>query len=191
MDKNIAAFLDDTAYTVIVQFGGTGHEYTYVTNLVGLQVGDAIVVPVTNAVRKERLKFDSINDGLEGVDRYDAKVATVVRVDESVNIEPDSTYECKWVISKVDFGPWLKTMERNNKIVDAVEDAYKRNLRRSFAERILGEMQDGPKQQLLALLGKEQPKPWAYEEWLADRGYPDSSKSLQAYQDYVKGFHNV
>ena len=194
MEKNIAAFLDDSAYSVHVQFGGTGHEYTYVTNIVGLEVGDAVVVPVIGQTRTARLKFDSMNDAKEGVDKYDAKVATVSRVDPEVNLPTDSDLEYKWVIAKIDFNPWLATMERNNQIVDAVTDAYKRNLRRSFSERILGEMQDGPKQQLLSLLGKKEPKmksePLNYSQWLTANDYPDSSKSLMAYNTYILGFHN-
>lgn len=194
MEKNIAAFLDDSAYSVHVKIGGTGHEYTYVTNIVGLEVGDAVVVPVIGQTRAARLKFDSINDTKEGVDKYDSKVATVSRVDPEVNVPTDSDLEYRWVIAKVDFNPWLATMERNNQIVDAVTDAYKRNLRRSFSERILGEMQDGPKNQLLALLGKKEPKmksePLNYSQWLTANDYPDSSKSLMAYNTYILGFHN-
>lgn len=194
MEKNIAAFLDDSAYSVHVQFGGTGHEYTYVTNIVGLEVGDAVVVPVIGQTRAARLKFDSINGTKEVADKYDAKVATVLRVDPEVNLPTDSDMEYKWVIAKIDFDPWLRTMERNNQIVDAVTDTYKRNLRRSFSERILGEMQDGPKNQLLALLGKKEPKmksePLNYSQWLTSNDYPDSSKSLMAYNTYILGFHN-
>lgn len=194
MEKNIAAFLDDSAYSVHVKIGGTGHEYTYVTNIKGLEVGDAVVVPVIGQTRAARLKFDSINDTKEGVDKYDSKVATVSRVDPEVNVPTDSDLEYRWVIAKVDFNPWLATMERNNQIVDAVTDAYKRNLRRSFSERILGEMQDGPKNQLLALLGKKEPKmksePLNYSQWLTANDYPDSSKSLMAYNTYILGFHN-
>ena len=193
MEKNIAAFLDDSAYSVHVQFGGTGHEYTYVTNIKGLEVGDAVVVPVIGQTRTTRLKFDPINDTKEGVDKYDAKVATVLRVDPEVNLPTDSDLEYKWVVAKIDFDPWLRTMERNNQIVDAVTDAYKRNLRRSFSERILGEMQDGPKNQLLALLGKKEPRmrePLNYSQWLTANDYPDSSKSLMAYNTYILGFHN-
>ena len=195
MEKNIAAFLDDSAYSVHVQIGGMGQEYTYVTNIVGLEVGDAVVVPVIGQTRAARLKFDSMNDTKEAVDKYDAKVATVSRVDPEVNVPTDSDLEYKWVIAKIDFNPWLATMERNNQIVDAVTDAYKRNLRRSFSERILGEMQDGPKQQLLALLGKKEPKmkrePLNYSQWLTANDYPDSSKSLMAYNTYILGFQNV
>lgn len=194
MEKNIAAFLDDSAYSVHVQFGGMGHEYTYVTNIKGLEVGDVVVVPVIGQTRTARLKFDPINDTKEGVDKYDAKVATVLRVDPEVNLPTDSDLEYKWVVAKIDFDPWLRTMERNNQIVDAVTDAYKRNLRRSFSERILGEMQDGPKNQLLALLGKKEPKmksePLNYSQWLTANDYPDSSKSLMAYNTYILGFQN-
>lgn len=194
MEKNIAAFLDDSAYSVHVQIGGMGQEYTYVTNIVGLEVGDAVVVPVIGQTRAARLKFDSMNDTKEAVDKYDAKVATVSRVDPEVNVPTDSDMEYKWVIAKIDFNPWLATMERNNQIVDAVTDAYKRNLRRSFSERILGEMQDGPKNQLLALLGKKEPKmksePLNYSQWLTANDYPDSSKSLMAYNTYILGFNN-
>ena len=194
MEKNIAAFLDDSAYSVRVRIDGTGHEYTYVTNIVGLEVGDAVVVPVIGQTRTARLKFDSINTTNLGVDKYDAKVATVSQVDPEVNVPTDSDLEYKWVIAKIDFNPWLATMERNNQIVDAVTDAYKHNLRRSFSERILGEMQDGPKNQLLALLGKKREtrawNPTDYETWLRYTNSPDSPKSMMAYQDYVKSIYD-
>lgn len=189
MGKNIAAFLDDTAYSLSVRFGNTGYVYTYVTNIPGIEVGDAIVVPVTNAIRKERAKFDSINEDNEGRDKFDAKVTTVVEVHSEVNIPTDSDLEYRWVICKLDFGYYTQLMERNNKITAAVDDAC--NLRRSFADRILGDMLDGPKQELLGLLGNQKREPLTYSQWLTNNDYPDSSKSLQAYQDYVSGFNNA
>jgi hypothetical protein len=151
MEKNIAAFLDDQAYTVQVCFVAGEQDYTYVTNLKGIAVGDAVVVPVILARRKYAPGVSP--DGRGGL-QVDAKIGTVMGVDKEVNLPTDADREYSWIIQKVDLTSYEATMTRNNQIVEAVTEAYKKNLRRSFSERILGEMADGPKQQLLGLLGK-------------------------------------
>lgn len=41
----------------------------------------------------------------------------------------------------------------NKEIADAVRDAYKQNLRKSFSERILGELSEDSRNSLLRLIG--------------------------------------
>lgn len=189
MEKNIAAFLDDKAYTVHVQFVDGDQSYTYVTNFSGINVGDAVIVPIIGARR--RSSVDLANNPQDSR-VFSAKIGTVTRIDAEVNLPTDDTREYSWIIQRVDFAAYEQVMIRNNAIVEAVTDAYKKNLRRSFADRILGEMADGPKTQLLTLLGKapaEPPKSGKldYATWLEVSGRSNSGESMDLYEQYYKG----
>jgi hypothetical protein len=101
--------------------------------------------------RKERAMTSMINDG--SVVRVELEAPKgranhYVRVDEDVDIEPNSAITYKWVVAVVDLEQYVKTMERNKTITDAVAVAYKDNLRRSFAQQILSVM---PEDKRLAL----------------------------------------
>lgn len=99
--------------------------YTYVTDL-PLKDGDLVIVDAAGAM----------------------KLATVAHIDDVVDIEPNSNIAYKWVVAKVDLTHYEQCMAKNKLITDAVADAYKSNLRRSFAQQILGGM---PEEQRLAL----------------------------------------
>ena len=143
MDKNIAALLRDDARTVGVNFSthlaaengspaSPYSEYTYVSHL-QLAVGDIVVVKAKGRVA----------------------LATVSRVDDSVDIEPNADMRYAWVIAKVDVSEHAANMARNAEIERAVSEAYRDNMRRSFAQQILGGVEDGEKKaRLLALTSK-------------------------------------
>ena len=175
MDKNIAALLDTNAVTIQVtyQFSQSG-DYTYICNIPGVQVGDYVVVPTTQkaeynqvpTARKPNYRgtkaptvdsfMETINDPEDAMltmtDRL--SIAVVSSVDKSVEIEPDDSIAYKWVIAKLDLQGYADTLARNKKILTACASAYKKNIRKSFAERILGEMEGEEKDSLLKLLGK-------------------------------------
>ena len=149
-EKNIAAMLDSIAFTigVVYQHGGEGKVYTYVCNLPEISTGDFVVVPAkVRSSEKYTAMSDDDPDETVGYRvtarlRADAahmlaplkgarlRIARVVRIDESVDIAPDDAIEYSWVISKVDLGKYNSLLELNKQITDAVQDAYKRNLRR-------------------------------------------------------------
>jgi hypothetical protein len=81
-------------------------------------------------------------------------IASVVQIDQQVDIESSADIEYKWVVAKVDLTAYTKLIERNKEISLAVQEAYKRNLRRSFADRVLGELAEDEKTKLLGLLNK-------------------------------------
>lgn len=172
MDKNIAAFLDTNAFTVAVRYQhGNDDSYTYVSNDPTLKVGDWVTVPTKNRdyagtpatarkpvmrpVQGRMMNIDDIintdaNTTWIMEDRI--SVAQIVAIDEGVDIEPDSAIEYKWVIQKLDLAPYFALLDRNKQLQVTVADAYKRNLRKSFAERILGELDDAPRLKLASLL---------------------------------------
>lgn len=128
MDRNIAALLREDARTVHVRYFETqvdpgtfrpatfrpAKQYTYVTHL-GVKVGDKVVVQASGQIM----------------------IAEVKKVDEDVQIEPNDSIKYAWVISVVDTAAFEANMERNRQIEASVADAYRKNLRRSFAEQVL------------------------------------------------------
>ncbi len=160
MDKNIAALLREDTKTVHVSFESgladfddlddvvvttkpagakavrpvPGHLrlYTYVTHL-DVKPGDTVVVNASSEI----------------------KLAHVIRVDEQAEIEPNSTTAYKWVIDKVDMVAYDENQQRNAEIERTVGEAYRQNLRRSFAQTILGAVDDDKRDSLTKLLKGE------------------------------------
>lgn len=190
-EKNIAAFLDKTAYTVTVvyQFSnstGQGSKrlsaiddaddgpagYDYITNIPGIQPGDFVVVPTTpergyqdvkriavptelqeliSATDADSAVIDMAGQTYEFADRL--SVARVLRVHKDVTAEPNSDIKYKWVISRVDLLHYAKTMLRNAKLEATIQEAYKKSMRRSFADRILAELGADEQGEIKKLLG--------------------------------------
>jgi hypothetical protein len=173
MEKNIPALLDKAARSIHVQYQHADTpSYTYISNIEGLVEGDYVVVPTS--VRDKIVSgnagsvrvFEPGEYGTEGLIstrlRQEAErmltgqrltIGRVVKIDEIVDIEPNDTIEYKWVIAKVDLSAYSSLMDRNKEIADAVRDAYKQNLRKSFSERILGELSEDSRNSLLRLIG--------------------------------------
>jgi len=182
IDKNIAALLDESAYTVHVLYPdnqtGTGASrgkvYTFVSNIYPkLIVGDTAIVgglssypPVRlhtkgTIKREPRTVSEAETDFIDEVFGAPAAVSTehptfacvlVVGVNEDVVIEPDSQQKFRWIVGKVDTAAYDELMKRNAAIEEQVADAYKHNMRRSFKQQILGGLPSDEQQRLLALL---------------------------------------
>lgn len=189
-EKNIAAFLDKTAYTVTVayQFNTSGtfpkkpsnidgdldgpSGYDYITNIPGIQPGDFVIVPTTpergyqdvkrvavptelqeliSATGADNAVCDMEGQTYEFADRL--SVARVIRVHKDVTAEPNSDIKYKWVISRVDLLHYAKTMLRNAKLEATIQEAYKKSMRRSFADRILAELGADEQGEIKKLLG--------------------------------------
>lgn len=154
MDKNLVAFLDEQAYTIDVQFAATGKLYKYVTNLPAIELGSFVIIPGVDPdpgpdptlVPSPTISSSSI------------KVAQVVGVHDGVKIEPNETIQYKWVIAKVDFTYFTDLCKRNYELQKLTEDAYKRNLRKSFAERIMGELGSVEVEKIKALVASKKEK---------------------------------
>lgn len=172
MDKNIAAFLDDKAYTLAVRFqrdtessGIISKEYTYVTNIPGILPGDWIIVPTSTGAQRIVLPTDmaTIEDVLSSspsetmkshVHTGQLQVVQVTSVDTACEITPNDSKKFAWVIGKVDLSGYAKLMARNDQITAAATKAYRKSMQRSFADRILGDMEQSDKEGLMKLLGK-------------------------------------
>jgi len=105
--------------------------YAYVTNF-DLKEGDAVLVEAAGNM----------------------KVALVCSVDDTVKIDPGLTYELHWVIQKLDFTEHRENLRKNHEIKELVQQAYQRNLRRSFRQQLLSGL-DGSEEgaALVSLLG--------------------------------------
>lgn len=169
MDKNLAAFLDPTAYTVEVEYFSSKNSaevrhYLFVTNIPGIKKGDLVIVnsrvstratPIRREVDSSIQHMDDILiPDVEEVTRFfgSMDVVKVVDVHASVDIEPNDPKTYSWVVQKVDMAAWTATQERNARLVSLTQEAYKRNLRKSYAERILGDLSDEERSKLQALL---------------------------------------
>lgn len=169
MDKNIAAFLDTTAYTVSVVFSlnKNAKAYTYVCNIPGIRPGDWVVVDApdfetsaagiqkNSGVPPEFQAPANPNVAIaSSVFKGIPKLVLVVRTDPDVAIMPDADKEHGWVVATLDMTAYRETLARNSQINGLVADAYKVAMRKSFSERILGDMPADSKAKLLALLHK-------------------------------------
>ena len=180
MDKNLVAFLDEQAYTIDVQFTVTGKLYKYVTNLPGIELGSFVIIPIgeielasiaaaENTRRALAIAHNEVLDAF-GVDvdptlvpspifsANNVKIAQVVGVHDGVKIEPNESSQYKWVIAKVDFTYFSELCKRNSELQRLTEDAYKRNLRKSFAERIMGELGSDEVEKIKALVAPKKEK---------------------------------
>jgi len=135
MDKNIAAMLDQSAYTINVRYQhdeSDGKPLTYVTNIQGIQAGDIVLVPTANRQPKAWLE-----GAMAGLHPLRATVAVVVSVDEDVMIEPNSDIKYHWVASKLDLTTYRQLMDRNAQVEQVIGASYKANVRRAFANEML------------------------------------------------------
>jgi hypothetical protein len=166
MDKNLVAFLDPTAYTIEVKFARSGKHYMYVANAShgALDAGDLVIVPVGAVDTASHMRDLSamVHGALEQDPRAfmapEFKVVEVVAVHDTVSISPDSDTEYKWIVGRMDLRPWYALMQRNEQLRTMAEDAYKRNLRKAFAERVLGELDSTTAGKMQALLAPNKEK---------------------------------
>ena len=147
-EKNLAAFLRDDTFTVGVRFiqdnktgnsdyqapftflgtdhsfGLSGKVYTYICDIPNLKEGDLVVVYAVGI----------------------PKTAVVVRVDETVLIQPNDPIEYKWIVSRVSLEDYLENMKKNNEILQIVRNNYRKNVKASLREVIYDSMdEDGKK----------------------------------------------
>lgn len=143
MDKNIVAFLREDARTIGVRFfkdntfekgepvinldlGSPAaypvspKEYTYLTNLTDLQVGDFVIVMVSSV----------------------PKVVLVTSVHEELAIEPNESTQYKWIVDKVDMESYMQEQRKNRDLSQLLALSYKANMKQQFRQAILGSVDD-------------------------------------------------
>lgn len=174
IDKNIAALLNEKARTIRVQFqhslGDAQPTYTYVTDLpiatqlangdeagaapvwsAGLCIGSKVLVPTTiRTGSKYDVEASNSHMLLEAGIRM--SVAVVVGIDDCVAIQPEDSVAYSWVICEIDVSNYFATKQRNKELTDLVQEAYAKNLRKSFAQQILGGLNDDAKNRVKMLL---------------------------------------
>ena len=152
MEKNIAAMMREDVRLISVMFEqkqalmdnefqgyqppsmgrgiASAKAYDYLTNL-DVKVGDTVVVVVAQT-----------------------KLVTgyVVAVGELGDIPADKPSKFKWVVQKVDLTAYTANEELNANIEQTVAEAYRTNLRRSFAQQILGSCNEETQAKLQHLL---------------------------------------
>lgn len=116
MDKNIAAILRSDTKTIRVMFTGGGNPkgYTYVTNL-DLAPDDLVAVYASGEI----------------------KVATVTKVDDDLQIKPNSEMAFLWVICKIDTTEYEANSKRNAEIEKTLAVAYRANARAMYAQQMI------------------------------------------------------
>lgn len=142
-ELNIAALMDDTAYTVSVIFcsnndySSSKKRYTYICNIPSVDVDSLVIVPVGNGPYPVML------------------TAQVVGLDKIVAITTGAATKYKWVAAKVDTTEYNKLADRNRQLEERVALLYQRNLRKSFYRRLLADATEEAKASIQALLGSK------------------------------------
>ena len=150
-DKNLAAYLDDSAFTVKLNFQSTNSikEYCYVSNDASLKVGDIVVVPV-NRNNNNTNAFITATWGVG----TELVIATVVAIDKELDIPADADFEIRWIAAKISLLPAADLLMRNAMMTSLVAKAYRKNIRSSFAANILDRLDGDDASSLKKLLGK-------------------------------------
>lgn len=116
MEKNIAALVRENTFTIGVKFNEyrESKEYTYVS-IFPVKVGDHVVVDTAGEL----------------------KLVPVTRVDEFLDIPPQSSTKFKYVVAKVDMDAYTQLLEQNQAIEKEMNKQYSKSMRRSYRERVL------------------------------------------------------
>lgn len=154
MDKNMSALLDENACTIHVRYQHDdlvqGTSYTYVCQDKSVKPGDLVLVPTSNRQPKDWTK-----EFTGSVYPNRITVAIVQSVDEDVQIEPNCDVKFFWVIGKVDLAAYDALMLRNKGVEDVLQEAYKHNMRRSFAAQALAGLPEAVQLQITSSLTKK------------------------------------
>lgn len=149
MDKNIVALVRDDTKTVKVKFFPDKYAsvesvlpramlvelddiklYKYVTTL-DLKPSDLCMVYVGCA----------------------PKIVEVQVVDETLEIEPNSSVEYKWIQSKIDDSYAQQLNEQNEEMRKILEEGYRTNTRRQFREVFMQSVDQETQTKLLGIIG--------------------------------------
>ena len=135
MDANITAFLSDNAVTVKVIFNLSisqlviiEKQFTYIT-AEAVKVGDIVIVPAGDTFR----------------------VAEIVQVDETLKIRPDEDRKYLWLVAVVNFDNYQANLERLKALETTLDEAYQKNIKKSFAQNLLAGFDEDTRAAVLAL----------------------------------------
>lgn len=136
IDKNIAAFLREGAKTVNIAYENdeSAKTYTYITDL-ELEKGDVVMVKAGEML----------------------KVAFIHSIDDDLKIEPNAEIKYKWVMGKIDMTYFLENEKKNEQVEEVIKNAYRSNLKRSFANQVLAGLDDEARARVLAITSNALP----------------------------------
>ena len=144
-EKNLAAFLRDDTFTVGIRyiqdsrnaiptnsipftllgadesFDLSPKVYNYVCDIPNIKEGDLVVVYAVGI----------------------PKTAIVVRVDETVLIQPNDPVEYKWVVSRINMDDYIENRRKNEELLQIVRNNYRKNVKASLREMIYNSMDEG------------------------------------------------
>lgn len=157
MDKNVAALLRNDTKTVGVRFFLQKDQEAYANSQhsKGLSLG---TIPEDELSPKTYTYVT--NENFEPGDLamvFVSQIPWIVRVTEvhaTVQIEPNSAMQYKWIAAKIDMTSHLLNMSKNAEIEDVIAKSYKRNLKSQFKSLMLADVAPEDQQLLLAALGE-------------------------------------
>lgn len=164
-DPNLAALLDETAYTVDVMYqsnngAAAAKPYTFVTNIPGIRRGDFLLVegnsPIIAIYRNDMPTVAELEQEAEDSAPFTMSLPNLVRctaVHEGVCIEPGSSIRYKWIVAKLDFSYYQELIERNRTLTATVAESYKRAARKGVREQLLSLLPTDEQVKLKGLLG--------------------------------------
>ena len=148
-EKNLAAFLRDDTFTIGIRyiqdnrnvvnnsipftllgadttFDLSNKVYTYICDIPNTKEGDLVVVYAVGI----------------------PKTAIVVRVDETVLIQPNDPVEYKWVVSRINMDDYMENLKKNNEVLQIVSNNYRKNVKASLREMIYNSMDEEGKKKI-------------------------------------------
>lgn len=172
MDKNIAALVRNDTRTVHVRFIkpnfadqngslelGKSPTFDNHRKYHGQKLSDQTYTYITDLPLE---KEDIVAVNAMGT----ISVAVVDSVDETVDIEPNSTIQYKWVMCKLDVTGFLANLEKNKQITDVVGEAYKARAKMQFRDLLLGNIDGDSQAKLLSLIGEKKAEEPKAGEWV-------------------------
>lgn len=161
MDKNIVALLDEKAITASVVFPNSrqpsmqGKQYKYVyafQETEPLHAGSWVIVPSLFKLNNSPIDIENINEEADILDaQYTMSIARVAEVHNNVMIEPNEDLIYKWIVTRLNLDMYHDLMKRNAQLQQTIAESYKKNVRSSFKQQILGALPPEEAQQIQAL----------------------------------------
>lgn len=84
-------------------------------------------------------------------------IGFVHSVDDDLKIEPNSSTKYKWIMGKIDMSYFLENEKKNEEVEEVIKNAYRSNLKRSFANQVLAGLDDEARARVLSITSNALP----------------------------------
>lgn len=128
----LLGLVSEKVRTAQVTFEPGGKAYTYLTVLSALKPGQDVIVEVS-------AKSAILTGGVAVQGKPDLKVATVLSVDEGVEVDPDSSIKFRWIISDLGTTARAKQTELHeleSNVLDILRQAEKARRRKKLSKEL-------------------------------------------------------